>query len=955
MNLDAILRISAKVTGTDAVQSLGKAIGGAEKAAQGAKGAFKNVVGSAAWQGAAVAAAAVGAALAYSTKQAIDFESSIADVRKVVDGIDTPQGLKEIRSEIIGLSKVMPIAAKGFADIYAAAGQAGIPRAEIRAFAVDVAKMAVAFDMTAAEAGDAMAKLRSALGLTQPQIKDLADALNYLSNGTASSGAELVEFTKRSGAVGQMAKLSAEQTAAFGAAMIGAGIEVEVAATSFNNMIKALSRGASMTARQESALKALGLATRTVADGEKEMTREVQRQADRRLEVMQDESDRQQAELRKRYRRQLQLLEDKWSDESDAFDEGIRDQTDAQVKALQRQTDAKIKALQQQFGDDQEAADRAATALRDQLDLEVDAIRDAADRKLKLQQRANRDQQQAVRDGLDERMETEIKGMQRISQQQQEEAKEGTANAIEAAKAAAGAGGSAAGQELAKRLQADALGTIKDVFARLKNLPDDQRISVLSDLFGDEARGLAPMVQNLGSLEKALSLVADKTKYAGSMAKEYDVRSQTTANALQLAKNNFDALSISVGATLIPALTSLVNFFSPVISGLASFAEANPAITTVIVSVTALAAAFILLAPGILAAISLLTPLVTGIMWVVAAIGQLGGIVSVIGMIGTALVAIVGWPLLIVAGIVAAVALIFTFREQIAGFFTWMADLFMKGLAQLGQIGYTLFVAPWVAMWGLVRAPVMGFFSWLSGTAAAAWAGITTVAYQLFVEPMVKLWDLLKIAATAYFSWWQQQWVGMSTFVGNVFTSISNTFNNLLVKPLTNAWKFIVNTAKGAIRGLLQWAANAINGVINIINNVIRGINRVRAALRMSTFSTIGKVSVPAFAQGGFVTGPTLAVMGDNAGGREYAVPEGKAVGFANNILAGRRGASAIPSSSSGGTGGGGAVTVNITTGPVMQDASGQQWMTVEDGQKMAGQIIRQLRTPAGRYATGVR
>ena len=43
--------------------------------------------------------------------------------------------------------------------------------------------------MTAEDAGNAMAKLRSSLGLSQPQIKDLADALNFLSNNTASTGA----------------------------------------------------------------------------------------------------------------------------------------------------------------------------------------------------------------------------------------------------------------------------------------------------------------------------------------------------------------------------------------------------------------------------------------------------------------------------------------------------------------------------------------------------------------------------------------------------------------------------------------------------------------------------------------------------------------------------------------------------------------------------------------------
>jgi TP901 family phage tail tape measure protein len=58
----------------------------------------------------------------------------MADVRKVVSGLDTPAGLKEIRAEIIGLSKEMPIAAEGFAAIYAAGGRSGIARNELKAF-----------------------------------------------------------------------------------------------------------------------------------------------------------------------------------------------------------------------------------------------------------------------------------------------------------------------------------------------------------------------------------------------------------------------------------------------------------------------------------------------------------------------------------------------------------------------------------------------------------------------------------------------------------------------------------------------------------------------------------------------------------------------------------------------------------------------------------------------------
>jgi hypothetical protein len=247
--------------------------------------------------------------------------------------------------------------------------------------------------------------------------------------------------------------------------------------------------------------------------------------------------------------------------------------------------------------------------------------------------------------------------------------------------------------------------------------------------------------------------------------------------------------------------------------------------------------------------------------------------------------------------------------------------------------------------WRQLTAPVQPLVDAL----VEYWTGAAKLFYQLFIEPIVKssqyLWGLIT-----------QGWNAVSGVASRIFSAIANAYQNIVVKPLVGAWTKIVDTAKAALRGLLGWAASAINGVINMVNRIIDGINAVRRLAGLSTFGRVGNVTVPAFAQGGYVTGPTLGLVGE--AGREYIVPESKAAGFANNIMAGRRGAAAIPSGSSS-SGGGGAVQVNITTGPVRQDQSGQRWMTIEDGERMVrqavGQMQRTSRTPGGRYASGVR
>lgn len=188
---------------------------------------------------------------------AIKFEEKFADVRKVVDG--TPAQLSAVRSEIIDLSKRLPVTAEGIADIYAAAGQSGVALQELGQFSEMAAKVSVAWDTSQSETGDALAKIKTQLQMNVSQLGLHADAINHLSNNTASAARDLVDFDKRVAATGKMFGFADTETLAFGASMISAGAESEVAATSFRNMGRALTKGAQATKQQRMAYGKLGL------------------------------------------------------------------------------------------------------------------------------------------------------------------------------------------------------------------------------------------------------------------------------------------------------------------------------------------------------------------------------------------------------------------------------------------------------------------------------------------------------------------------------------------------------------------------------------------------------------------------------------------------------------------------------------------------------------------------
>lgn len=368
----------------------------------------------------AVAATAMAAPLGLAVNEAIKFEASMADVRKTVD-FDTPQQFKEMGDDILRMSQEMPMSAEGIAKIVAAGGQAGIARDDLKQFATDAIKMGVAFDISAEQAGDMMAKWRTAFGMDQGQVVQLADQVNYLSNTTAASSDSISDIVTRVGPLGQVAGISASQIAAIGASMASVGVESDVAATGIKNMALGLVAGAGATKSQQEAFAQLGLSA----------------------------------------------------------------------------------------------------------------------------------------------------------------------------------------EDVAKRMQTDAQGTIIDVLSRIKELPKEMQASVLSDLFGKESiNAIAPLLTQLDNLKDNFNKVGDASQYAGSMDAEYQARVGTTANQLQLVKNNMAALAINIGSLLLPAVSAVAGGLARAMGTVASFISEHQTLAAVIMGTVGAILALTLAALTIRAAVA---------------------------------------------------------------------------------------------------------------------------------------------------------------------------------------------------------------------------------------------------------------------------------------------------------------------------------------------------------------
>lgn len=183
--------------------------------------------------------AALIGSVALPVKTAIDFEESMADVRKVVD-FETKDELKKFGGEILALTREIPLSASELATITASGGQLGIAKENLLEFTTIAAKMGVAFDMGAGEAGDSMGKMMNIFGMDIKAVSSLGDAINHLSDNSASKANEIVQVLKRIGGTAKTLGMTAVQATSLASAFISLGKTPELAATSADTLMKKL-------------------------------------------------------------------------------------------------------------------------------------------------------------------------------------------------------------------------------------------------------------------------------------------------------------------------------------------------------------------------------------------------------------------------------------------------------------------------------------------------------------------------------------------------------------------------------------------------------------------------------------------------------------------------------------------------------------------------------------------
>lgn len=241
-----------------------------------------------------------------------------------------------------------------------------------------------------------------------------------------------------------------------------------------------------------------------------------------------------------------------------------------------------------------------------------------------------------------------------------------------------------------------------------------------------------------------------------------------------------------------------------------------------------------------------------------------------------------------------------------------------------GPAGWTILaIAAVVAMAIAFRKPITDFVVWIAGEFMKLAKSVGTWL-QPIGQALSNLWSSsLKVA-------------------GEFFAGVGRLAQGM-VRAVRAPFEALGNAIRALFNGILGAIEHSVNGAVNAVNTLIRGYNMIPTA---PDLPLIPNISIPRFAQGGVVDRPTVAMVGEG-GEREYIIPESKMAAASARYLSGARGGGVIGPSS-----------INITTGPVMQQ-DGQRWVSLSDLERAMRQTeastLARIRTPAGRRALGVR
>lgn len=303
----------------------------------------------------------------------------------------------------------------------------------------------------------------------------------------------------------------------------------------------------------------------------------------------------------------------------------------------------------------------------------------------------------------------------------------------------------------------------------------------------------------------------------------------TSEGGMKALQNDLGDLMETIGEVIANALIPIVEFLTPVVEQLQSWADENPRLfQTIVVIVAALGALMLVLGPILI----ILPSLIAGF----------SAAATVIGLLFSPITLIV----LAIGGLIAAIVLLIRNWDAVKAHAqeVWqsMADHIYNKIQKIkGDIE---------AWWENVKAKFNEGLETLKSWWEAAW--------QFMADHVGIIMGILFAVATG----------GMSLIIG---WFIDN--REKIVGALASVWDNVKERAIGAFNGIKSAIQSTMSFIISKVNKFIGGVNKVLSKVPGLDLTL---PTIPQLAEGGIVTKPTLAMIGEG-GQSEAVVPLSKA------------------------------------------------------------------------------
>jgi tape measure domain-containing protein len=215
-------------------------------------------------------------------------------------------------------------------------------------------------------------------------------------------------------------------------------------------------------------------------------------------------------------------------------------------------------------------------------------------------------------------------------------------------------------------------------------------------------------------------------------------------------------------------------------------------------------------------------------------------------------------------------------QASVSGVFEGIGSI-ITGVANviLGSLGVVL---------GFLLGPFTGGFDSISTTIGGIWttiSGSTTLTWEGIKTKLNEIWTWARDTANSIFG-------GIETFLSTTWTNIKTGVDTAwgeISTIFSRVWGEIVKTAKGAVNDIIGFL-NSLIGAWNNLDFKIPGFSATLPKIEVPGIGTVGGQTlswpgveikppplptIPKLAQGGIVTSPTLALVGE--GGPEAVVP----------------------------------------------------------------------------------